>query len=239
MSQFGAVQTAPMWNAESLAQRNFITKVYGWMAVGLVLTAIVAEVVAQNASAAQAVLHGGSIRAVLLVLVLAQFGVAIGLSWCLNWINALTATLLFALYAAITGVFFSAYILIFTAESLASTFAVTAGTFGIMSVYGYFTKRDLTTIGSLCLMALFGLIIASIVNFFLQSTAFYWIATYAGILIFVGLTAYDTQKMKYMYLAGADGSEAQQKAAILAAFTLYLDFVILFQQLIRILGRRR
>jgi FtsH-binding integral membrane protein len=230
---------ATAYNADVVAQRNFITKVYGWMSFGLILTAIVAEMMYMNAATIGSVLHGGSIRGVILVLVLAQFGVVIGLRWCLNYINALVATLLFCLYAGITGIFFSAYLFLYTPASLASSLAVTAGTFGIMSFYGFFTKRDLTSIGSFCMMALVGLILGSIVNFFMQSTGMYWFLTYAAILIFVALTAYDTQKMKYMYMAGADGSEAHQKAAIIAAFTLYLDFVILFQNIVRILGRRR
>ncbi len=239
MSQLNYMNPANAYNADALAQRNFITKVYGWMSFGLILTAIVAEVVAMNAPAIAGALRGGSLSTVLIVLMVTQFGIAVGLSWCLKYNNALTATFLFSLYSAITGVFFSAYILLFTGESLASTFVVTAGTFGAMSLFGYFTKRDLTSLGSLCIMALFGLILGSIVNLFMQSTMFYWISTYVGILIFVGLTAYDTQKMKYMYMVGPDGSEEHQKAAIMAAFALYLDFVILFQYLIRILGRRR
>jgi uncharacterized protein len=239
MGQLDYMNPSQAYNADAIAQRNFITKVYGWMAFGLILTAIVAEMVYMNAATIGSVLHGGPIRSVLLVLVLAQFGVALGLRWCLNYINALVATLLFCLYAGITGIFFSAYLMLYTTGSLASALVVTAGTFGIMSVYGFFTKRDLTSLGSLCLMAIFGLILGSIVNFFMQSTGFYWFLTYATILIFVGLTAYDTQKMKYMYMVGPDGSDAHQKAAILAAFELYLDFVILFQYILRLVGRRR
>ncbi len=157
----------------------------------------------------------------------------------MNRINALAATLLFVLYAAITGLFFSVYFVVFTQASLAAAFFVTAGTFGATSVYGLATKRDLTSLGGFLFMGLIGLIIASIVNFFLASSMLYWVTTYAGVLIFTGFTAYDTQKMKYMYMAGPDGSAVAQKAAIFAAFELYLDFVILFQYILRLIGSRR
>jgi FtsH-binding integral membrane protein len=217
-------------------QRAFIAKVYGWMTAGLMITAIVAKLLA--AGVERGALAGIDPRACI-VLLLVQLGIAIGMRWFLDKVAPIVITGLFVLYAVITGVFFSIYFLLFTEASIASTFFVCAGTFGGMSLYGYFTKRDLTSIGHLCLMALWGLIIASIVNIFVGGPSLYWLITYAGVLIFVGLTAYDTQKMKYMYLAGAAGSGAQHKAAILAAFELYLDFIILFQYLLRILGRRK
>lgn len=218
------------------AQQAFVVKVYGWMTAGLMITAIIAKLIAYNVD------HGafaGVDPRLMIVLILVQLGIALGMRWCLDKVPALVITALFVLYAAITGVFFSIYFLLFTEASIASTFVVCSATFGSMSLYGYFTKRDLTSLGQLCLMAIFGLIIASIVNIFMASTMLYWASTYIGILLFVGLTAYDTQKMKYMYLAGPAGSAQQQKAAILAAFELYLDFVILFQYLIRLLGKRR
>lgn len=218
------------------AQQAFIVKVYGWMTAGLMITAIVAKGVAMT------IHHGmfaGFNPRLLIVLLLAQLGIAIAMRWCLDKVHAMVITALYVLYAVITGVAFSIYFLIFTEASLTSTFSVCAATFGGMSLYGLITKSDLTNIGSFCLMAVWGLILASLVNLFMGSETLYWITTYVGILIFVGLTAYDTQKMKYMYLAGAAGEGALHKAAIMAAFELYLDFVILFQYLLRLLGRRR
>ena len=122
---------------------------------------------------------------------------------------------------------------------MASTFFITGGTFGAMSLYGYFTRRDLTSIGNLCLMALIGLIIASVVNLFLGSPALYWLITFAGIAVFVGLTAYDTQKIKRMALTVDADSEQGRKGAILGALVLYLDFINLMLLLLRLLGRRR
>ena len=129
--------------------------------------------------------------------------------------------------------------LVYTAQSIASTFFLTGGLFGIMCAYGYMTKTDLTTIGNLCFMALIGLILASVVNIWLHSPAIMWATTYIGILIFTGLTAYDSQKIKAMYDAASDGTEIETKSAILGALALYLDFINLFLSLLRAFGRRR
>jgi FtsH-binding integral membrane protein len=133
----------------------------------------------------------------------------------------------------------SAIFLVFTAESIASTFFITAGTFGAMSLYGYTTKQDLTRLGSLLFMALIGLLIASLVNMFMRSTMLYWITTFAGVLIFTGLTAYDTQKIKNMNIIGNEGTDEDRKEAIMGALTLYLDFINLFLYLLRIFGKRK
>ena len=141
------------------------------------------------------------------------------------------------LYSVLTGMTFSVFFLVFTAESIASTFFITAGTFAVMSIYGYVTKSDLTKIGNLCLMALIGILIASVVNIFLKSETMYWIVTYAGVLIFTGLIAYDTQKIKA--LATLENNEHTQKLAICGALSLYLDFINLFIMLLRIFGQRK
>jgi FtsH-binding integral membrane protein len=146
---------------------------------------------------------------------------------------------LFLLYSALNGLTLSILLLVYTASSVASTFFITAGTFGLMSAYGYFTKKDLTSWGNLLFMALVGLIIASIVNIFWSNPTMYWIISYAGVLIFVGLTAYDTQKIKNMSLELDAESEAGRKGAIMGALALYLDFINLFIILLRILGDRR
>ena len=153
--------------------------------------------------------------------------------------SAAQATGVFMLYSALTGVTLSFVFLAYTAASLTSTFLVTAGTFGAMSFYGYMTKRDLTAMGSFLFMGLIGIIIASLVNFFLQSPMVYWLVTYAGVLIFVGLTAYDTQKIKEMNILGNEGTEEDTKEAVRGALTLYLDFINLFLMLLRVMGNRR
>jgi FtsH-binding integral membrane protein len=154
-------------------------------------------------------------------------------------ISSNTATFIFLGYSALNGLTLSGIFLIYTSQSIASTFFVTAITFGVMSTYGYFTKRDLTSIGNLATMALVGIFIASIVNIFLGSEILYWIITYVGVLIFVALIARDTQKIKELNIIGNEGTEEDKKEAIMGALTLYLDFINLFLFLLRLLGRRK
>ncbi|SPJ14671.1 conserved membrane hypothetical protein [Syntrophobacter sp. SbD2] len=146
---------------------------------------------------------------------------------------------MFFAYSFLNGLTLSTIFLIYTKASIANTFFVTAGTFAAMSLYGYTTKRDLTSIGSFLMMGLIGIIIASFVNFFFRSPAIYWLITYAGIAVFVGLTAYDAQKIKEMAYAGFSGSEDERKGAVIGALRLYLDFINLFLLLLRIFGSRR
>jgi hypothetical protein len=176
---------------------------------------------------------------VLIPLVIAQLGLVFWLASRVMQMSAAQATGVFMLYSALTGVTLSFVFLAYTAASLTSTFLVTAGTFGAMSFYGYTTKRDLTAMGSFLFMGLIGIIIASLVNFFLQSPMVYWLVTYAGVLIFVGLTAYDTQKIKEMNILGNEGTEEDTKEAVRGALTLYLDFINLFLMLLRVMGNRR
>jgi uncharacterized protein len=222
------------------AQQSYITRVYGWMAGALVITALVALNVA-NSGAAQEFLHNGG-RLLLYGMLFAQLGVVFVLSGMIDKLNAVAATALFVVYSILTGVTLSSIFMIYTAGSLATTFGVTAGTFALMSLYGYTTKRDLTSIGSLGLMALVGIIIASIVNIFLQSTILYWGISCIGVVIFVGLIAYDTQKIKEMassqFLQGAD-ENTTHKYAVIGALRLYLDFINLFLYLLRFLGNRK
>ena len=222
------------------AQQSYITRVYGWMAGALVITALVALNVA-NSGAAQEFLHSGG-KLLFYGMLFAQLGVVFVLSGMIEKLNAVAATALFVVYSILTGITLSSIFMIYTAGSLASTFGVTALTFGIMSLYGYTTKRDLTSIGSLGLMALVGIIIASIVNIFLQSTILYWGISCIGVVIFVGLIAYDTQKIKEMassqFLQGAD-ENTTHKYAVIGALRLYLDFINLFLYLLRFLGNRK
>ena len=169
---------------------------------------------------------------------MSMIALVIGLSAAINRISLAMATLMFVVYAILNGVTFSSLFYVYTLGSLASTFLICAGTFGAMSLVGYFTKSDLSSIGKYLIMALIGLIIATVVNIFVKSTALEMIMTYAGVLIFVGLTAYDTQKIKKMFMNAPDASESTQKYAVLGALTLYLDFINLFLYLLRIFGRR-
>jgi FtsH-binding integral membrane protein len=174
------------------------------------------------------------------VLFLAQFGLIWAISSRIGTMSFVTATLLFLLYSVITGVTLSSIFLVFTMESLASVFFITAGTFAVVSIYGFVTKKDLSTWRSYLLMGLIGVIIASIVNWFLASEVMYWIVSYVGVAIFVGLTAYDTQKIKVLanqcYM---EDSETQNEVALMGAITLYLDFINLFLYILRIFGKRK
>lgn len=211
-----------------------IRNVYGWMCTALALTGATAVFIAHTPSVIEAIFMN---RALFWGLLIAQFGVVMILSARVQQFSLKTLSALFMLYSVLVGVTFSVYFYIFTAESIASTFFITAGTFGAMSLYGYFTHKDLTKIGNLCLMGLFGLILASVVNLFIANETIYWVTTYIGVLIFVGLIAYDTQKIKA--LATLDNNEQTQKLAICGALELYLDFINLFIMLLRILGRRK
>ena len=216
-------------------QAAFMSRVYGWMSIALVITAAVAMWAASTPAIANFVM--GS-RFGIFLLIGAELALVFYITARLNRLTAQNAGLLFLVYAVLNGLTMSVIFFIYTMGSIASTFWVTALTFGVMSFYGYTTKKDLTSIGNLAFMALIGIIIASVVNIFLQSTFMYWLISYAGVLIFVGLTAYDTQKIKNL-ITYEDGQEVAQKKAIMGALTLYLDFVNMFIYLLRILGVRR
>jgi len=215
-----------------IAQNNFMLKVYSWMTFGLIITGTIASVTASSPAFLKTITGGGLFT----VLIIAELLLVWGIGLFIKKLSSLTAGLLFILYSAVNGLTLSVIFLIYTSSSIGLTFFVTAGTFAIMSMYGYVTKRDLTSIGNFCIMALIGLIIATIVNIFLWNGIIYWITTYVGVIIFVLLTAFDTQKLKNMNLYG--NSENVKKAAIIGALTLYLDFINLFLHLLRIFGSR-
>lgn len=219
-------------NSSYVAQ--YMAKVYGWMFLGLSITAIIAFLTASSQAAVE-LLYGN--RMVFFGLFIAQIFLVGFLVMRIQKMSAATATAIFLGYSVLTGITFSALILAYTAGSLVTVFAITAGTFGIMSAVGYFTKQDLTSFGKLMFMGLIGIILASIVNFFLKSSALYWIISYVGVAVFVGLIAYDTQKIKAYALL--DSEEDRKKGAILGALALYLDFVNLFIMLLRLFGSRR
>jgi FtsH-binding integral membrane protein len=215
---------------------SFLPKVYGWMTGGLALTALMALLTISNQGLLNLVIGN---RIVFYGLIIGELGLVVAMSAAINRIGAMAATLMFLLYSALNGITFASIFLLYTSNSIASTFMVASGTFAAMSLYGYATKRDLTGWGSFLFMGLVGVIIASLVNIFLHSAMVTWITSYLGVFIFVGLTAYDTQKIKMIGQAGFADSESQKKAAILGALALYLDFINLFLMLLRIMGNRR
>ena len=210
-------------------------KVYTWMALALVITGFTAYYVATTPSLLSLIYSN---QVVLWGLIIAELALVIGLSAAINRLSLTTATLLFVLYSVLNGAMLSSVFLIYTTASIANVFFITAGTFGVMAAYGYFTKKDLTSWGRILLMALIGIIIASVVNIFLRNSMFDLVISYIGVAIFVGLTAYDSQKIKEMMLQAPDASEQAQKIALLGALTLYLDFINLFLYLLRIFGKR-
>jgi FtsH-binding integral membrane protein len=217
-------------------QGEFIRRVYNWMALGLGATALVALYTASTPWLLQ-MIFGNTL--VFFGLIIAELGLVIWLSAGIGRMEFSTASLMFFVYSALNGLTLAVIFLAYTSASIASTFFVTAGTFGATSLYGYTTKRDLTSWGSFFFMGLIGIILASVVNIFLKSPMIYWVVTYAGILIFVGLTAYDTQKLKEMAVQGFADEQAEGKSAVLGALALYLDFINLFLMLLRIFGQRR
>ena len=229
-----AMQRSTVYQGErAIVQTDLIRRVYNWMALGLAVTAITALFVI-NSGLIYSILN----PMVMMLLIVAELGIVIALSAAIGRLQSSTALFMFFAYSFLNGLTLSTIFLIYTRASIASTFFITAGTFAAMSIYGYTTKRDLTSIGSFMTMGLIGIIIASFVNFFFKSPAIYWLVTYAGIAIFVGLTAYDAQKIKEMAYGGFAGSEEERKGAIIGALRLYLDFINLFLLLLRIFGRR-
>ena len=217
-----------------VSQTLLIRKVYVWMCAALLITAGTAYRVSNSEELLRLIF---SSKVSFFGIIIAQFAIVWFLSARIRTLTFSTATILFALYSVLMGVTMSCIFLAYTQSSIASTFFITAGTFAVMSVYGFTTKKDLTSIGGLLIMALVGLIIASIVNYFLKSSIFDLIISCVGVLIFVGLTAYDTQKIKA--LMNQENTEENQKMAIIGSLMLYLDFINLFLFLLRIFGRRR
>ena len=213
---------------------SVMRRVYFKMFLAMVVTAVTSMFVAGNEAILTMIFSNRMAPIVLLVL---QVGVVLVLSGRIHKLSTPVASLLFYLYSVLTGVVFSVILLVYTASSIAYTFFITAGVFAAMSVYGYFTSNDLSRMGSILFMALIGLIVCSLVNMFFKSSTMDWIISFAGVLIFIGLTAWDTQKIKYM-TAYADESMVG-KIATIGALNLYLDFVNLFLYLLRFFGDSR
>lgn len=220
----------------SLAESSFFTKVYQWMAGGLIVTAMASVMTISYTPLLTALMRQPFL---LLGLIIAELGLVIWLSARIMTMPLQQAMAMFLAYSALSGITLAPIFLIYTGASIASTFAITAGTFMVFSIYGYTTKKDLTSMGSLAMMGLIGFIIASIVNYFLKSPMLYWLITYGLIAVFLGLIAYDTQKLKRLREQLDPTGDQSSRIAIMGALTLYLDFINLFILLLRVFGKRR
>jgi uncharacterized protein len=217
---------------------SFVRSVYNWMAIGLGITGVVAYGVANNPGVTE-IIFGSQL--VFFGLIIAQLAMVYLISARIQRMQASTATMLFIVYSALNGATLSSIFLVYAQSAITSTFFICAATFTACSVYGWTTRRDLTTMGGFLTMGLIGIVIASVVNMFVQSSAVSTIVSYVGVLVFVGLTAYDTQDIKNMALSqpGDIDAGAVRKGAILGALKLYLDFINLFLMLLRIFGSGR
>lgn len=234
------------WNNEMTAERDsafsinmpgLMRDVYAWMAIALVITGFTAYTVAGSPLLLGLVF---SSKFGMWGLVLATIALVWHLSAAVGRMSLKKVAAMFLVYSVLNGITMASIFVVYTMTSIASVFFITAGTFGVMSVYGYVTKADLSKMGNICLMALFGLIVATIVNLFMDNTLLQTIIAYAGILIFVGLTAYDTKRIRELaYTYNARATDEGQKLAIMGALTLYLDFINLFLYMLRIFGDRK
>lgn len=219
------------------AQMSLFRQVYVWMTMALAITGLTALVVATSPTLLSAIFGN---KLLFWGLIIAEMVLVFGLSGAISRLSFTTATMMFILYSVINGATLSVIFLVFEPTAIAAAFFTTAGTFAVMSVYGYLTRRDLSAMGNLLFMALIGLIIASVVNLFWANSTLYWIITYAGVLIFVGLIAWDTQKIKQMLLqSGMEVNDSTKKIALMGSLMLYLDFINLFLYILRIFGGRK
>lgn len=215
---------------------KLMRSVYLWMVFALVITGLTAAYVANSPAYISALVNNPFL---FYGVIIAELALVFILSGRIHKMSFTSASLMFILYSLLTGVSLSTIFLAYTESSIATTFLITAGTFGTMSLVGFVTKKDLSKLGGILFMALIGLIIATLVNIFLVSDTLGWIINYVGVLIFVGLTAYDTQKIKQMVREyGTDINEQTQKMALMGSLSLYLDFINMFLYLLRIFGNR-
>ena len=227
--------------------RAYMLKVYNYMATGILMTGIIAlitfkmSVVTDSSGSIVGLTQVGNaiyMSGLKWLVMLAPLGIVFYMSFGINKMSAAKAQTTFWIFAALMGLSLSSILLVYTGMSITRVFFICSATFGAMSIYGYTTKKDLTKLGSFLMMGLFGIIIASLVNIFMKSTMMYFVISIIGVLVFVGLTAYDTQKIKNMYLV-SDSGEMIGKKAVMGALTLYLDFINLFIMLLRLFGQRR
>ncbi len=225
----------PVLEGFQSAYRVLMRKVFLWMTLALAVTGLTAYYVASNAGLLYAIF---SSKGIFWGIIIAELALVFILSARIMKMSFATAGIMFVAYSVLNGITMASIFAVFTMESIASAFFVTAGMFGVMSFLGFTIKKDLGSFGSFFFMALIGLIIASVVNVFLGSSVLYWVVTYVGVLLFVGLTAYDTQKIKHMLMTyGDEVNDQTQKLALLGSLSLYLDFINLFLYLLRIFGR--
>ena len=235
MENFYYADVHDVSKSQVTAERSFVTKVYGWMTAGLVVTALVSLYVALSPNLVK-LIFGNKIM--FFGLIILELLMVMALAGLISKMSAATASATFIAYSFVNGLTLAFVFLAYTKASIAGTFFITAGTFGIMCFYGFVTKKDLTSMGNILLMAVVGLVIAMLVNFFLKSTLFDFIISLIGVLVFTGLTAYDAQKIKNISRTAMD-SESSRKASILGALALYLDFINLFLFMLRLIGNRR
>lgn len=239
MSQFPYQQQSRPMNLDYATDEksvfNFFNAVYAWMCVGLAVTAAVAYFVSQNMQVMRSFQSPGAIVAIVLGLAVLSFGIQAAAFR----IGPGVATALFILYAAILGALLSYIFLVYKMSTIGSAFAITGGTFGIMSFIGYVTKRDLTRMGGMLMMAVIGLFLASIVNMFVASGPLSWFITYAVVIVFTLLTAYDTQMLRNIAVQHAGNPKALASYAIVGSLKLYVDFINIFVSILRIMGDRR
>jgi FtsH-binding integral membrane protein len=219
-----------------IAPSTFLQRVFAWMFAGLAVTAVCALAIGSNQRLLTAVISN---PVLLIGLFVVELAVVVVLSAAINRLSVPMALTLFFIYAALNGVVFAFVFELYTRESIFTTFLIAAAMFGAVALWGYTTKRDLSRLGTVLFMALIGLILATFVNFFVGGSTLYWITTYAGVVIFCGLTAYDMQKLKALASAGGAGEQQDERRAIQGALALYLDFINLFLFLLRIFGRSR
>lgn len=220
----------------SLAFPALMRKVYVWMTLALVITGLTAYGIANSPGLFYAIVSN---HFLFWGLVIGEFALVLGINSAIHRLSITTATLLFILYSVVNGATLSVIFMVYALTSIANVFFITAGTFAVMAFIGYTTKKDLTSLGKMLFMGLIGIIIATVVNIFLGSSMLNMIVSYAGILVFIGLTAYDSQKIKRLLYTADSTDESAQKIALLGSLTLYLDFINLFLMLLRIFGGNR
>ena len=232
------MQGGKSYDAEGIewAQKTLMRNVYGWMSLALVITGLMAYYIASNPQIVYAIFENSILFWGLFI---AEFVLVMVLNARIHKMSLATAGIMFGVYSLLNGVVMSSIFLVYTMGSIVSTFLITAGMFAVMAIIGTVIKKDLSGMGRFFLMALVGLIIASVVNMFMASSTLYWISSVAGVLLFAGLTVYDAQKIKQMFMNATDVDDTLRKYAVLGALSLYLDFINLFLYLLRFLGGRR
>jgi len=233
-NDFRMTNYTPSTQGDYAITNRMLRQVYWWMTCALIVTGLTAYFAVSTPAVTNWIF---SSKSVFIFLIIAEFALVIGLTAAIHKMSSTTATLMFVLYSVVNGLTLSSIFLVYDLGSVATAFFVTAGAFAVMALYGTFTKKDLSKLGSICMMALFGVIIALLVNLFLKNTMMDLLISGIAVLVFTGLIAYDSQKISAL-LYGAEDSEATSKIAVLGALTLYLDFINLFLYLLRFFGRR-